>query len=109
MKGAADYASGLAANTLSLDQQIYSANQNNAFNKLYNTASLGENAAAGAGSLGVQSANNQAQSVIGGGNAQAAGTVGSANAWSSGINNASNAANQYMMYNMLNTGGWGGV
>jgi hypothetical protein len=98
MKGAADYASGLAANTLSLQQQIFSANQQNAYNKLMGGASLGENAAAQSGSIGSSYVNAATQAQMGGANASAAGTVGAANAWSNALTNASNSAGQYMMY-----------
>lgn len=73
MKGAADYASGLAQNTLSLDQQIWAANQQNAYNKLMGVASLGENAAAQTGSLGQGYTNSAVNAQIGGANALAAG------------------------------------
>ncbi|TPG50194.1 hypothetical protein EAH75_01480 [Rhodanobacter glycinis] len=57
MKGAADYATGLASNTLTQQQQIFSANQQNAYNKLMGGASLGENAAAQSGTLGTSFVN----------------------------------------------------
>jgi hypothetical protein len=106
MKGAADYASGLAANTLSLQQQIFSANQQNAYNKLMGGASLGENAAAQSGSIGSSYVNAATQAQMGGANASAAGTIGSANAWANSLTNASNSFGQYSMYNnMMNDGG----
>jgi hypothetical protein len=98
MKGAADYATGLASNTLSLQQQIFSANQQNAYNKLMGGASLGENAAAQSGSLGTSYVNQATQAQMSGANASAAGTIGQANAWSNALTNAGNSAGQYMMY-----------
>jgi hypothetical protein len=106
MKGAADYATGLASNTLSLQQQIFSANQQNAYNKLMGGASLGENAAAQSGSIGSSYVNQATQAQMGGANASAAGQIGAANAWANGLTNAGNGYAQYTMYNnMLNGGG----
>ena len=101
MKGAADYATGLANNTLTTQQQIFSANQQNAYNKLMGGASLGENAAAQTGNLGAQYTGQATQAQMGGANAIAAGKVGSANAWSNAINNGVNGYAQYSMYNNL--------
>lgn len=61
MKGAADYATGLANNTLTTQQQIFSANQQNAYNKLMGGAQLGENAAAQSGTIGSQYINAATQ------------------------------------------------
>lgn len=101
MKGAADYATGLANNTLTTQQQIFSANQQNAYNKLMGGASLGENAAAQTGTLGAQYTGQATQALMGGANAQAAGTIGAANAWSNALTNATNGYAQYSMYNNL--------
>src|SRR5579859_3475386 len=105
MKGAADYANGLAKNTLSLDQQIYSANQTNAYNKLMGGITLGENAAAQTGSLGQGYTNSAINAMVGGANASAAGTVGSATALANGLGSIGNAASTYGMYNSLMGGG----
>lgn len=101
MKGAADYATGLANNTLTTQQSIFSANQTNAYNKLMDGAKLGENAAAQSGTLGTNFTNAATQAQMGGANALAAGQVGSANAWSNAINNGVNGYAQYSMYNNL--------
>lgn len=66
----------------------YNANQTNLaniFSRLYNTASLGENAAAGVGNAAIQTGQSIGSNMIGAGNAQAAGQVGSANALSGGL------------------------
>ena len=85
-KGAASYATGLAAQTW---PELYNANlqtyQTNA-NKLLQGATLGENAAAQTGAFGTQTAANIGQTAVGIGNAQAAGAVGTANAISGGLN-----------------------
>jgi hypothetical protein len=101
MKGAADYATGLANNTLVTQQQIFSANQQNAYNKLMGGASMGENAAAQTGTIGSNYVNAATQAQMSGANASAAGTIGSANAWANGLTNAGNGYAQYEMYNSL--------
>lgn len=98
MKGAADYATGLANNTLATQQQIFSANQQNAYNKLMAGASMGENAAAQTGTIGSSYVNAATQAQMGGANASAAGTVGAANAWANALTGATNNVGQYMMY-----------
>jgi len=62
LKGAANYAEGLASTTY-----------NNVFNNMYNLASLGENAGAGAGSLGISGTSTAGQALVGAGNALAGG------------------------------------
>jgi len=98
MKGAADYATGLANNTMTTQQGIFAANQQNAYNKLMGGASLGENAAAQTGNLGSQYTGQATQAQMSGANAIAAGQVGSANAWSNALNGATNNLATYQMY-----------
>ena len=90
LRGAADYATGLADNTYMNQFNIDQANKTNAYNKLLGTAQLGENAAAQTGSLGQQAAQNSSNLITGAGNAQAAGDVGTTNALTGAINNATN-------------------
>lgn len=75
MKGAAQYAEGLAG-----------TQYQNILNNYYNTVSLGSNAASnfGAAALGGQAAANQL--ITGAGQATASGIIGAANATSAGIN-----------------------
>ena len=86
MKGASEYATGLADNTylnqFNMDQQ----NKLNSYNKLMGMAGLGESAAAQTGQFGLQTAHDVGQNMIGAGNAIAAGQVGSANAMANGLN-----------------------
>lgn len=98
MKGAADYATGLANNTLTTQQQIFAANQANAYNKLMGGAQLGESAAAQTGNTGIAQTAAATNASIGGANALAAGTVGQANAFANGLTGGINNAAQYMMF-----------
>lgn len=86
LKGAANYATGLANSTYG-DQ----------FNRLMGISQLGENAAAQTGAYGTQTANNIGQNIIGAGNAQAAGAVGGANA----VGNAANSIGNLYTTNAL--------
>lgn len=120
LKGASTYATGLADSTY--QNQFNNANQilsnwlnlntaqqgniTNQFNRLYNVASLGENAAATTGAQGTQAASNYGNYLSQSGQYTAAGTLGASNALTSGINN-------YLSYSALNnlinpTGGTGG-
>lgn len=97
LKGAANYATGLADSTYQNQFQNalsgYNANYNTAqgayttnLNRLQSLAQQGENAASQTGAYGTQTGANIGQTAVGAANAQAAGQVGSANAISSGIN-----------------------
>lgn len=120
LKGAAQYATGLAdqtyQNQFNMQQQRFQnllnlnssqqGNLQNQYNRLAGVASLGENAAATTGNQGTQAANAaggyQAQT----GTAQAAGTTGVGSALNSSVQN-------YLGYNMLRnmtgqTGGYSG-
>ena len=90
LRGAADYATGLADNTYMNQFNVDQANKTNAYNKLMGLINTGENAAAQTGSLGQQSAANSGNLITSAGNAQASGTVGGNNALTGGINNAAN-------------------
>src|ERR1700722_350016 len=115
LKGAANYATGLANNTLTTQQGIFQQNLANQLSPLYaqlsglqNLASLGENAGVQSGQQGVQAVGNANQYLTGGAAAQAAGQVGSANALSSGLSSLSHGATNYLLYNQLFGSGGGG-
>jgi hypothetical protein len=91
LKGAANYATGLANNTLLTQQGIFQQNLNNVLNPLQSLSNLGENAAAQTGALGTQNVNSANQALIGGANAAAAGQIGAANAGAAGQIGAANA------------------
>ena len=120
LKGAATYATGLADSTYQNQfnnaQQRFSdylslntsqqGNLLNQFNRLYNTASLGENAAAQTGTTGASLNNASSNALISAGQSAGAGTVSAGNA-------LSNAANNYAGYNYWagqsgGTSGYGG-
>lgn len=91
LRGAADYATGLAQ-----------SNYNTYFNQLMAGAGLGENAAANVGNNATAAGGNIGNSLIAAGNAQAAGTLGGYNA----INNSIGNIGQYAMMNQfMNQGG----
>lgn len=97
LKGAAQYAEGLADTTY----------QTNLLNPLQYLSTLGEGAAAQTGTLGTQGAANAGAGIVGAGNASAAGTVGSANAISGGLNSLSSTPLNYLLYSNLLKGGSG--
>jgi hypothetical protein len=101
LKGAADYATGLADSTYKDQFNIDQANKNNAYTKLMGLVGTGGSAANQTGGF-AQNANNAATGYLtSGAAATAAGDVGSANAISSGLNNATNQYNQYALLNRL--------
>lgn len=123
LKGAANYATGLANNTLSTQasifqnnysnalqanqqgQGIFQSNLGNVLNPLSNLANQGQNSAATTGQQGIAAVGNANQALIGGANASAAGTVGSANAISSGLGSVGQAPLNSMLYSQLLNGG----
>ncbi len=107
MKGAAQYATGLADNTY--QQQFNNAvtNQTNAFNRLMGVTQLGQSSAAGVGAQGTQTASNVGNALIGGGNATAA----AYNSIGPAVTNAGNGLTRGLMYQNMygnNFGSGGG-
>ncbi len=116
MKGAASYATGLANSTY---QQQYSnasnnlTQANNTFQGLFgdygSQASLGENAAVGAGNQGQAASNNTSNLLTSQGNAQAASSIAQGNAATSGATGISTALQGYqnnqLLQNYLGTSG----
>jgi hypothetical protein len=109
LKGAANYATGLANNTLTTQQGIFQQNLGNVLNPLMSLSGMGQNAAAVTGSQGLQAVGNANNALVGGANAQAAGMVGGANALSSGLSGVGSSAMNYALYKQLtsNSGGTG--
>ena len=134
LKGAADYAQGLASNTYQTQFSNYStlfgqqqtsfqnefsnylnqntqdyAHQQQVYNMLSGLSGSGQNAAAGLGALGAQSTNAQSQLITSGGAAGAAGTVGSQNAINSGLSGAAGSLSSgAQLYSLINSGLLGG-
>ena len=94
MKGAAQYATGLASTTYNQQLQNYLAQNSQIFNMLQGQSTQGSNAATGLGSQSAQVGQNVGNSLIAAGNGQAAGYNGMGAA-------VSNSANQLggMAYN----------
>jgi hypothetical protein len=105
MKGAANYATGLADNTW---QNVFNADQaqkGNAYNKLLGTTSLGASAAGatvGAGNTTTSMINNALGSQ---GQATAGGILGSTGQIQNALTGFGNSAQQYAMYNAMQNGG----
>lgn len=98
LKGSADYAEGLAGTSYQ-----------NLFNNIYNTATLGSNAATGLGTLALGSANSQTNALTSGAAAQAAGTIGSANATSNALTAGIGGVNTSALVLGLNNAGMFGT
>lgn len=101
LKGAANYATGLANNTLTTQDSIFQNNLNNVLSPLSNLSNLGENAAAQTGQLGTQNTANANTSTMAAGADEAAGTVGSTNALTTGLTTAASAPLNYALYSSL--------
>lgn len=107
LKGAANFATGLADNTYQNQFNNANTNQSNAYNRLKALVDTGENASAQTGTLGNAAATNIATAQTAAGNAQAA----AANQTGSAIGNAANNVSGYAMYKGLyggNNGSGGG-
>ena len=109
LKGAANYAEGLAGTTYQQQFQNYLGQNQQIANLLFQPVALGESAAAGAGTLGVQSQGIANQFSTSGAAAQAAGTVGAANAATNAIGGVgSSASNTALLLALQNGGMFGG-
>ena len=114
LKGAANYATGLADSTYQNQYNNALTNQNNQFNRLLGLTQLGQTSAAGVGSAGITTGQGIASNTIGAGNAAAAGAIGVGNAVSSAYPNylANNALSNIYGQNTNNSnnltpGGYG--
>lgn len=72
MKGAAEYAQGLASNTYQQQLQNYMAQNLQKYNMLMGGTQIGQSSAAGVGAAGITTGQGIAQSYMNAGNAQAA-------------------------------------
>lgn len=104
MKGAANYAEGLASTTYQQQFQNYLGQNQQIYNMLYNQAGLGESAASMTGNQAVQTGANVGNLITGGAAATAGGIVGSANAITGGISSLANAG---MLYGLTSGGMFG--
>jgi hypothetical protein len=109
LKGAANYAEGLAGTTYQQQFQNYLAQNQQIYNLLAGAGTLGENAAATTGAQGSAITSNITNLLTGGAAAAAAGQVGSANAITSGIGNITGAGgNTALLLALNNSGLFGG-
>lgn len=90
MKGAADYATGLASSTYNTQLENYLKQNQQIYNMISGQAGTGEAAAAGQGQIGAQTAAGIGNTITSGAAATAGGIVGSANALSAGITGVAN-------------------
>lgn len=97
LKGAINFAEGLATGTYKDAFNMAVTNQTNTYNRLKSLIDLGANASAQTGTAGTSAANSAATAQIGAGNAQAAGY----NAMGGAINNAANNIGGYAAYKGL--------
>ncbi len=104
LKGAANFATGLADQTYKTQFDIANINQTNAYNRLAGLVNTGVTAGTQGGALGANAANTAAGAQLGAGNAQAA----AANQTAAGINNLTNNVSGYAMYKGLYGGASGG-
>lgn len=105
VKGATNYAEGLASTTYQQQFQNYLTQNQQLYNMLGGVSGSGQNAAAGLGALSLN-ASGQINSALGqAGAASAAGTVGAANAVNSGINGITGSLGQSGLIYALNQQG----
>ncbi len=109
IKGAANYAEGLASTTYQQQFQNYLTQNQQIYNMLGGVASQGENAAANLGNVGVNTGSNVGNSLMSAGAASAAGTVGSTNALTSALSGiGSTTSNTGLLLALNNQGLFGG-
>lgn len=108
LKGAAQYATGLADTTYQNQFSNALTSYNTNLGRLQNLSNLGENAAANTGQFATQTGANIGQTAVGAANAIGSGIVGTANAINGGIGSVSTG----LLYNNMfgaNAGGGGGL
>lgn len=105
LKGAANYAEGLAGTTYQSQFQNYLAQNQQIYGMLGGLSSLGENAAAMTGSQGLQASGAAGNFLTSGAAASAAGTVGSANSLISALSGISGAGSNTATLLALNNSG----
>ncbi len=111
LKGAANFATGLADQTYKTQFDIANTNQTNAYNRLKSLVDTGQNAAAQTGTLGANAANTSASAAMAAGNAQAAGYNAIGGAASNTANNIAGIGLYKGLYgggNNANAGGSAG-
>lgn len=105
LKGAANYAEGLASTTYQQQFQNYLAQNQQIYSMLGGQATIGENAAAQTGTQGLAATGQAGQYGTAGAAAGAAGTVGAANAGANALTSIGNVGNNAAMLLALNNSG----
>ena len=111
VQGAQQYAQGLASSNYQQQFQNAVTNQTNSYNRLYQAAGLGENAAAGLGNNAVQTGANIGNNVIGAGVAQGGAAIAGGNAIGTAAQSVPNAllTQQYLNNQANGTGQYGSI
>ena len=110
LKGAANYAEGLASTTYQQQFQNYLGQNQQIYNMLGGLTQQGQAAATGAGGMGLQTAAQVGQNTLAAGQASAAGTVGSANAITGALGNiGASTNNTALMLALANSGMFGNI
>ena len=107
VKGALNYAEGLAASTYQQQFQNYLAQNSQIYNMMMGGTQLGEQATSAWGGVAQNMSNTISGLQSGVGAAQAQGTMGVSNALSSGISQGANALANYGILNSLGAGSSG--
>jgi len=108
-KFAQDYAKTGIDQALGAQNQAYTqftGQQKGIYDRLYNIAGLGENAAAMAGNQAVDMSKGIASTIAGAGSAEAGGTLGAQNAWNGAIQGITNAGSIAALPFMAGIGGY---
>jgi len=105
LKGAANYAEGLAGTTYQQQFQNYLTQNQQIYNLLGGQTSLGENAAATTGNQGLTATGQAGNFLTSGAAASAAGTIGAANSTINSLSGISSAGNNTAMMLALNNSG----
>lgn len=105
IKGAANYAEGLAGTTFQQQFNNYLAQNQQIYSMLGGQANLGESAATQTGAQGVNAAGTAAGQLAGAGASSAAGTIGAANALNAGVTGVGSAASNAALGLALNNAG----
>jgi hypothetical protein len=98
-----EYGRGLSAYQTNFQTQNQLDTQD--FNRLASVAGIGQVAQGNASALGTQTGQNIANNITSIGAANAAGQVGAANAYNSGLSALGGAAQNYLLYNLLQSRG----
>lgn len=110
IKGATDYATGLADSTYQNQFNNAVTNQTNAFNRLYQTSALGQSAASGTGSAALATGKEVGNTLTSAANTKGASQIAAGNSYGSAFNALGQLLNNKLtsMYAAPNTGGYWG-